>query len=92
MRRGRLWFFGWLIFFLAVAAVVTGRQTAGLVLATRLSEREQFRSDLEAERAQLLQRIRTAQSRAVLIPKAQALGLELPTEAQIRTLRLGGER
>jgi hypothetical protein len=41
------------------------------------------RSLLEARRAELLRRIREAESRAVLVPQAEALGLRLPADSEI---------
>jgi hypothetical protein len=65
---------------------VSARQTAGHVLATRLREARAERSVAEAERAALLRRRNAARSRAVLVPRAEALGLRFPADSEMVTL------
>ena len=86
--RGRHFLFGWLIFLLGVLGWVTARNTAAHVLAGRLSDLRQERSALEAERADLLRRIREAQSLPVLRPRAERLGLRFPADSQVIILNL----
>jgi hypothetical protein len=86
--RGRHWLALWLLFFLGILAWVVARQTASVVLAARLSQVRTERSTLETRRAELTRRIRTAGSRAVLIPRAQALGLRLPADSEIVILHV----
>lgn len=86
--RGRHWFAFWLVFFLAVLGWVVGRYTASYKLAARLRDLRERRSVLEGQRADLARRIRTASSRAVLIPRAQARGLRLPADSEIIILQL----
>lgn len=86
--RGRHWFVLWLVFALAILAWVIARQTASVLLAAELRERRAERSAAEAERAALHQRIRTAESRAVLIPRAESLGLRLPADSEIIILQM----
>lgn len=82
--RGRHWVAVWLLAFLAVAWVLIARQTAGLRAARALVEARADRAELEGRRAELERRIRTARSRAVLLPLArQRLGLRLPSDSEI---------
>jgi len=46
------------------------------------------RANLEGHRADLERRIRAAESRAVLVPRAQRLGLRLPSDSEIILLPL----
>jgi hypothetical protein len=86
--KGRHWLAFWLFFFLGILAWVVARQTASVVLASQLREKRAARSALEGSRADLLGRIRTASSRAVLIPRAQARGLRLPADSEIIILQV----
>jgi hypothetical protein len=81
--RGRVWVTLWLVFVLAILAWVVARQTSAVVSAGELDELRNQRSLLEARRAELLRRIREAESRAVLVPQAEALGLRLPADSEI---------
>lgn len=86
--RGRHWLAAWLLFALGTLAWVVARQTASVVLVRALGETRTERSVLEGRRAELLRRIRTASSRAVLIPRARALGLRLPADSEIIILQV----
>lgn len=86
--RGRHWLAVWLLFALATLAWVVARQTASVVLVRELVESRSQRSVLEGRRAELLRRIRAAGSRAVLIPRARALGLRLPADSEIIILQV----
>lgn len=87
--KGRHWLALWLLAFLAVAWVVIARQTAALRAARALADARVTRAGLEARHAELERRIRTAQSRAVLLPRAeQQLGLHLPADTEIILLPL----
>ncbi len=88
--RGRHWLAVWLLFALGVLAWVVARQTAAVVLVTQLRDARAERSVLEGQRADLLRRIRAARSRAVLIPRARALGLRLPADSEIIILQVPG--
>ena len=81
--RGRHYLIGWLLFLLGVLGWVTARNTSALALAGRLQELRQERSAREAERAELLRRIREAQSLPVLQPRAERLGLRFPADSQV---------
>lgn len=81
--RGRVWVTLWLIFVLAILAWVVARQTSAVVSAGELDELRNQRSLLEARRAELLRRIREGESRAVLVPRAESLGLRLPADSEI---------
>jgi hypothetical protein len=86
--RGRHWLALWLVFLLAILGWVVARQTASLALARQLS---QLRTEHAAKadlRARLEQRIREAESRAVLIPRAERLGLRLPVDSEIIILQV----
>ena len=84
--RGRHWLVLWLVFALAMLAWVSARQTAGHVLAGELREARADRSAAEAERAAVLRRRNAAGSRAVLVPRAEALGLRFPADSELVTL------
>jgi hypothetical protein len=84
--RGRHWLVLWLVFALGMLGWVSARQTAAHVLATSLREARAERSVAEAERAALLRRRNTARSRAVLVPRAEALGLRFPADSELVTL------
>jgi hypothetical protein len=81
--RGRHWVALWLLAFLAAAGVVVARSTSGLRLARALGEARVTRAALEGRRADLERRVRAARSRTVLVPRAQRLGLHLPSDSEI---------
>lgn len=81
--RGRLWVTAWLVFVLAVLAWVVARQTSSHLTARRLDELRTERGVHDAQRADLIARIREAESRAVLIPRAESLGLREPADSEI---------
>ena len=85
MRRlkGRHWLAIWLVALLAALWAVIARQTASLNAARTLTELRAQRAGLEGRRSELERRIRTAGSRAVLLPRAQKLGLRLPADTEI---------
>jgi hypothetical protein len=86
--KGRGWAALWLLAFLAVLTWVVARQTAAHVAAGELRDLQARRSALEAQRAELLRRIREAGSRAVLEPRAESLGLRLPADSEIVILQV----
>ncbi len=81
--KGRHWVAFWLVALLAALWAVIARQTAALNAARTLSDLRAERAALEGRRAELERRIRTAQSRAVLLPRAQRQGLRLPADTEI---------
>jgi hypothetical protein len=81
--RGRHWIAFWLVALLAALWLVIARQTAALNAARALNDLREERASLEGRRADLERRVRSAQSRAVLLPKAQKLGLRLPADTEI---------
>lgn len=81
--KGRVWVGLWLLFVLATLGWVVARQTSAHAMAAELADLRQRRAVLEGERAELLRRIRQAESRAVLVPRARALGLRLPADSEI---------
>lgn len=89
--KGRYWVALWLLFLLGTLGWVVARQTSSVVIAQRLADARTRRSTAEARKATLLGRIRTAQSRAVLIPRAEAMGLRLPADSEIVILQVPGE-
>lgn len=89
--KGRHWFFLWLLAFLASLWLVVARQTAALRTARELADLRAARATLEGRKADFERRIRTAQSRAVLVPRAQRrLGLRLPADTEIILLSVPG--
>lgn len=86
--KGRYWLAGWLLFALVILGWVIARQSASFTLAAELTTARTERSAREAQRAALLRRIRKAESRAVLVPRAEALGLRLPVDSEIVILQL----
>ena len=86
--KGRHWLAIWLIAFLAVAWIVIARYNSSLAMARELAELRTRRANLEGHRADLKRRIRAAESRAVLVPRAQRLGLRLPSDSEIILLPL----
>ena len=81
--KGRHWIAFWLVALLAALWVVIARQTAALNAARALADLRQERAELEGRRADLDRRVRTAQSRGVLMPKARKQGLRLPADTEI---------
>lgn len=81
--RGRHWIAIWLVALLAALWMVIARQTSALNSARALNDLREERASLEGRKADLERRVRTAQSRAVLVPRAQKLGLRLPADTEI---------
>ena len=81
--RGRHWIAFWLVALLAALWLVIARQTAALTDARELNDLRQERAALEGRRADLERRVRTAQSRSVLVPKVRKQGLRLPADTEI---------
>src|SRR5947207_9608221 len=75
--KGRHWVALWLVAFLVTTWWVYARQTAAIRAARELGDLRGRRANLDGHRADLERRIRAAESRAVLVPRAQArLGLD----------------
>ena len=83
MARGRHWVALWLVAFLVTTWIVYARQTAAIRTARALADLRARRANLDGHRADLERRIRTAESRAVLVPRAQQRGLHLPSDSEI---------
>jgi hypothetical protein len=90
--RGRFWLILWLGFALGILAWVNARQAASVMLAREAQDARAARAAAEAERATLQRRVREASSRAVLIPRAEALGLREPADTEMVTLRRAPQR
>jgi hypothetical protein len=91
--KGRHWLALWLIAALAALSLVIWRQTDGLRAARALGEARQRRAALEGKKSELERRIRVAESRAVLIPRAQQrLGLRQPADTDIILLPVPAKR
>ncbi len=86
--KGRTWLALWLVFALAMLAWVITRGTSGFEAAARLNELRNQGSVQQSRRAELMRRIREAESRAVLIPRAESLGLRLPADSEIVILQV----
>jgi hypothetical protein len=84
MLKGRHWVAVWLVVFLAATWVVYARQTAAIRAARDLADLRARHANLDGHRADLERRVRTAESRAVLVPRAQTrLGMHLPSDSEI---------
>lgn len=81
--KGRHWIAFWLVALLAALWLVIARQTAALTAARELADLREARASLEGRRADLQRRVRAAQSRGVLVPKARKQGLRLPADTEI---------
>jgi cell division protein FtsL len=90
--RGRHWVAFWLVALLAALWLVIARQTSALNAARELNDLRQERASLEGRRADLERRVRSAQSRAVLLPKARKQGLRLPADTEIILIPTPSER
>ena len=88
--KGRHWLAIWLVALLAALWAVIARQTASLNAARALTDLRAERAGLEGRRAELERRIRAAGSRAVLLPRAERLGLRLPADTEIILLPTPG--
>ncbi len=85
--KGRIWIAIWLAFTLVVLAWVVYRDTFGFETAGELGNLRNERSVLQSDKAELMRRIREAESRAVLIPRAGRMGLRLPADSEIVILQ-----
>jgi hypothetical protein len=90
MVKGRHWVALWLVAFLATTWLVYARQTAAIRAARALGDLRARRANLEGHRTDLERRLRAADSRAVLVPRAQARGLHLPSDSEIILLPTAG--
>jgi cell division protein FtsB len=82
--KGRHWVALWLVLFLVVAWIVIARQTSAIRAARELATLREEHATLSGRGADLERRIRAAQSRAVLLPRAQrSLGLRVPADTEI---------
>lgn len=81
--KGRHWFALWLLAGLTTLWAIVARYTDAHRLAGELRELRTARATLEGRRTELERRIRTASSRAVLVPRAQRLGLRAPADSEI---------
>jgi hypothetical protein len=86
--KGRHLVLLWLFVFLAVAAVVNGRQARAYALAKQLSDVSTRRDALEAEAAELQRRIQQASSRPVLGRRVEAQGFHVAGDAELELLPL----
>ena len=82
--RGRHWAALWLVLALGALWVVAARQAAAFREARALADARTARARLEGRKAEFERRIRAAQGRAVLLPRAQQrLGLRIPADSEI---------
>ncbi len=82
--RGRHWVALWLVLALGALWVVAARQAAAFRVARGLADARTARAQLEGRKAEFERRIRAAQGRAILLPRAQErLGLRLPADSEI---------
>ena len=81
--KGRIWLVFWVVFVLVILAWVIRRDTAGYMVASQLDSLRTRRSLLVGQRIDLRRRIGRASSRAVLIPRAESLGLRQSADSEI---------
>jgi len=81
--KGRHLIAVWLVALLGALWAVIARQTSALNSARALADLRDERASLEGRRADLERRVRNAQSRAVLVPRARKMGLRLPADTEI---------
>ena len=81
--KGRHLIAFWLVALLGALWAVIARQTSALNSARALADLRDERASLEGRRADLERRVRNAQSRAVLVPRARKMGLRLPADTEI---------
>ena len=86
--KGRHWVVLWLALFLSVAVVVETRQLKAFAVAKQLGELKDRHRTLDGVRADLERQISEASSRRVLLPRAEALGLHVPTDAEEAAVEL----
>jgi len=78
-----MWLSLWLVFALGMLVWVVARQTAAVVDAGRLDSLRVERSVLEAQRTELIERVRAAESRTAIELRAIALGLRAAVDSEI---------
>lgn len=81
--KGRHWFLIWLVAACAALWLVISRQTDSFRTARALNAVREQRAVLAGQRASLESRIRAAQSREQLIPRAARLGLRAARDSEI---------
>ena len=81
--KGRHWFLFWLVAACAALWLVISRQTDSFRTARALNAVREQRAVLAGQRASLESRIRAAQSREQLIPRAARLGLRAARDSEI---------
>lgn len=69
--------------FLVVSTSVVWRRARGNVAAARLDSLGALVNELEAQRARLENEVRRASSQLELVPRAQRLGLRVPSDSQV---------
>ncbi len=88
--KGRVWFALWIVFAVAVAGAVIARNTSGYVSARELDDIRNRRAVLQATKNDLVGRVRRAESRSVLVPRAEVMGLRLPADSEIVIVQVPG--
>jgi hypothetical protein len=91
VKRGRWYVAGGLIVFVIVAAAVIARRSYGHKEGLELTALQRRKAALESERVRLDQQIRDGSSMSVIVPKAQRLGMRMPSESQIIVLKRSGD-
>lgn len=86
--KGRHWVVLWLTLFLAIAVIVQTRQLKAFAVAKQLGDLKDRHRTLDGVRADLERQISEASSRRVLLPRAESLGLHVPTDAEEAVLDL----
>jgi cell division protein FtsL len=86
-RRGRWIIAALLIGFVVVASAVIWRRSYGITQASEIGRLDRHLVQLEAERGRLSALIRDESSQTRLGPIVQKLGMRLPDDAHVRTLK-----
>lgn len=86
-KRGRRVVAALLIGFVLVASAVIWRRSYGITQARQIASLDQRMVQLDAERGRLAAAIRDESSLTRLGPIVQLLGMRLPDDAHVRTLK-----
>lgn len=86
-KRGRRIVAALLIGFVLVASAVIWRRSYGITQARQIASLDQRMVQLDAERGRLAAAIRDESSLTRLGPIVQLLGMRLPDDAHVRTLK-----
>jgi len=86
--RGRYLVLAWTAVFLAAAGAIVVRERRGWAVSRHLDEIDNHAKVLEDMRAELAGSIAAMSSRDSLIPRAEALGLRVPSDSELVQVNL----